>query len=80
LPYRWVFSSAACSSAGILPARSISSFVRVINAAVMGMFDGQNVEQALHEIHIQTLSALITWSKISVRKALIIFPGGNFMM
>jgi hypothetical protein len=54
--------------------------VRVINAAVMGMFDGQNAEQALHEIHIQTLSALMTWSKISVRKALIIFPGGNFMM
>jgi hypothetical protein len=42
--------------------------------------DGQNAEQALHEIHIHTLSALMTWSKISARKAPIIFPGGNFMM
>jgi hypothetical protein len=44
----------------MLPASNISSLARVINAAVMGMFDGQNAAQALHEMHIQTLSALIT--------------------
>jgi hypothetical protein len=54
--------------------------VRVISASVIGMFDGQNAVQALQEMHIHTVSAFKTCSKISDRNAPMIFPGGNFMM